>query len=862
MSLSGTGKLINPPCGGSNGGGNGGQQQQSSHHHPWSMPEIDASSPIASGRLLLLNTLTGKKEPFVPMRARHVKWYTCGPTVYDSSHIGHARTYLSLDIMRRIMSDYLHYNVLFQINTTDIDDKIILRARQNELLRRLEADASVDYVALAALVKEALIEAKTNSENKKKQIQTAIDDASNSGNTRARIEQEGLLTAHEYKRKNLDVDEVNILNAINDNGNNDDDTATIAAANEDDDDDNTQQQQSLRRRANLFDLAKTVLAEKLDREKGHLITDHDVFNSHSRYYEDEFMSDMDALGIRRPDVLTRVTEYIPQIIAFISKIISKHMAYVSNGSVYLSLDAFRDAGHNYRKCKPAGGGGGAGGGEAATTTSTSTTSAAEMAEGEGALSSPTVSGEKRNPNDFALWKSSKAGEPAWESPFGPGRPGWHIECSVVAGDILGMNIDIHSGGEDLKFPHHDNELAQSEACFGCGQWVNYFTHTGHLHIEGLKMSKSLKNFITIRQALEHSTARQLRIMFLLQAWDQPMSYSDQTLDDARSKEMTFRSYFREVEALVRTNYLQSQVGWRMGDLDHKLADSYLCTRQTVHESLLDNFNTKDAMLALLKIINEANAYLRTPGVLPSTLTLQSIAVYVTQILKVFGVVTGSDDFGFGNSSGGGESSNDKDVVDGTGSESYISAMVTFRESVRNAALEAAKSGGGTGDAQTAAIQSILQICDGLRDDVLPTLGVRLEDRPTGTMWNLEDPAIMLREMAEKSTKEKEIQINKIEKQLIARIKELEKVKSSMIKPEDLFRTDEYREWDDDGTPITLTNGDAVSGGQVKKKKKIIEKQAKAYQDLMEKSGNNPQELLDLTQKEVDALKSKLSELSM
>jgi cysteinyl-tRNA synthetase len=753
--------------------------------------------------------------------------------------------------MRRIMSDYFHYNVLYQINTTDIDDKIILRARQNELLRQLEADTSVDYIALVALVKEALIEAKTNSENKKLQLQTAIHDATSTGNTRVRIEQEGLLTAYEYKRKNLDVDEVNILNAINNSSN--DDTIT-------NDDDATQQQ--LSRRAHLFNLAKTVLAEKLDREKGHLITDHDVFNSHSRYYENEFMSDMDALGIRRPDVLTRVTEYIPQIITFISKIITNNMAYVSNGSVYLSLDAFQDAGHNYRKCKPAGGGGAGG---TSTSSTTSTTSAAEMAEGEGALSSPAMNGEKRNPNDFVLWKSSKAGEPAWESPFGPGRPGWHIECSVVAGDILGENIDIHSGGEDLKFPHHDNELAQSEACFGCGQWVNYFTHTGHLHIEGLKMSKSLKNFITIRQALEHSTARQLRIMFLLQAWDQPMSYSDQTLDDARSKEMTFRSYFREVEALVRTNYLQSRVGWRMGDLDHKLADSYLCTRQTVHESLLDNFNTKDAMLALLKIINEANAYLRTPGVLPSTLTLQSIAVYVTQILKVFGVVTGSDDFGFGSSSSGvaGESSNGKDVVDGTGSESYISAMVTFRESVRNAALEAAKSGGGTrDDAQTAAIQSILQICDGLRDNVLPTLGVRLEDRPTGTMWNLEDPAVMLREMAEKSTKEKEIQINKIEKQLIARTKELDKVKSSMIKPEDLFRTDEYKEWDNDGAPITFANGDAVSGGQVKKKKKVIEKQAKAYQDLMEKSGNNPQELLDLTQKEVDALKSKLSELSV
>jgi cysteinyl-tRNA synthetase len=421
----------------------------------------------------------------------------------------------------------------------------------------------------------------------------------------------------------------------------------------------------------------------------------------------------------------------------------------------------------------------------------------------------------------------------------------------VAGDILGERIDIHSGGEDLKFPHHDNELAQSEACFGCSQWVNYFTHTGHLHIEGLKMSKSLKNFVTIRQALEHSTARQLRIMFLLQAWDQPMSYSDQTIDDARSKETTLRSFFREVEALVRDDYLKQEVGWRMDDADHELAEAYLSARQTVHESLLDNFNTKDAMAALLKVINEANAYLRTPNVRPSTLTLQAIAVYISQILKVFGVIDGADDFGFGSGADG-----KGDTVDGSGSESYFGAM-NFRESVRNAALEAAKGG----DAK-AAIQSILQICDGLRDNVLLALGVRLEDRPAGTMWNLEDPMVMLREIADKSAKEKEIQIGKLEKQLIARGRELDKVKNSMVKPQDLFRTDEFKEWDEDGTPITLASGDALGGGQVKKKKKAIEKQAKAYQELMEKSGNNPQKLFDSTQKEIDALKEKLVELSL
>ena len=289
----------------------------------------------------------------------------------------------------------------------------------------------------------------------------------------------------------------------------------------------------------------------------------------------------------------------------------------------------------------------------------------------------------------------------------------------------------------------------------------------------------------------------------------------------------------------------------MGEADHKLSDAYLAARQLVHESLLDNFNTKEAMTAMLKVINEANTYLRTPNAKPCVLLLRAIATYITQILKVFGVVDGSDDFGYGGGDGKGNSGS------GAGAEPYVGAMVSFRESVRNAALEAAKGG----DAK-AAIDSILKICDGLRDNELPKLGVRLEDRPTGTMWNLEDPEVMMREMEEKAAKEKEIQISKLEKQLVAREKELEKVKSSMVKPQDLFRTDEFKEWDEAGVPITMANGEAVSGGQVKKRKKAVEKQAKMYSDLMEKSGNNPQELLNSTQKEVENIKTKLSELSL
>ena len=123
---------------------------------------------------------------------------------------------------------------------------------------------------------------------------------------------------------------------------------------------------------------------------------------------------------------------------------------------------------------------------------------AEMEESEGSLH-VAEAGEKRNAADFALWKKSKGGEPSWPSPWGGGRPGWHIECSVMASDLMGDGMDVHAGGSDLKFPHHDNELAQAEAYHGCQQWVNYFFHFGHLHIKGLKMSKSLKNFVTIRQ---------------------------------------------------------------------------------------------------------------------------------------------------------------------------------------------------------------------------------------------------------------------------------------------------------------------------------------------------------------------------
>jgi cysteinyl-tRNA synthetase len=233
-----------------------------------------------------------------------------------------------------------------------------------------------------------------------------------------------------------------------------------------------------------------VVADLLDKRQGHSVTDERIFRAHGAVYEEEFLADMKELGVRMPDVLTRVTDYIEEIVQFVRRIESNGLAYESNGSIYFNTQAFAERGFAYGKLEPWSVGDGK-----------------LLKSGEGALADKRD--RKASENDFALWKLSKPGEPSWDSPWGRGRPGWHIECSAMASDLFGDNMDIHSGGSDLRFPHHDNELAQSEAHFGCKQWVNYFLHSGHLHIDGLKMSKSLKNFITIREALQDCSPRQV-----------------------------------------------------------------------------------------------------------------------------------------------------------------------------------------------------------------------------------------------------------------------------------------------------------------------------------------------------------------
>ncbi len=306
---------------------------------------------------------------------------------------------------------------------------------------------------------------------------------------------------------------------------------------------------------NITDIDDKIIkrANELDEYEGDI-------NKLTNKFIQAMNEDSDKLGIIRPDIEPRATQYIEGMINMISALIEKGHAYhAANGDVFYSVRSFNDYGKLSGK-------------------SLDDLRAGERVE---------VDSFKKDPMDFVLWKSVKPNEPNWDSPWGKGRPGWHIECSVMSAEHLGAHFDIHGGGQDLQFPHHENEIAQSEATHSC-QMANYWMHNGFVRVDDEKMSKSLGNFFTIREVLSKYDAEVVRFFILRAHYRSPLNYSDKHLDDAKL------ALTRLYTALRGYEIIESEIDWH-----HPQAARFKVAMD-------DDFNTPEAMAVLFDLANEVN----------------------------------------------------------------------------------------------------------------------------------------------------------------------------------------------------------------------------------------------------------------
>jgi len=378
----------------------------------------------------LFNSLTRKKEEFVPLVPGQVSMYNCGPTVYNFIHVGNARPLVTFDTLRRYFI-YKGYDVRFVLNFTDIDDKLINKA----------------------------------------------------------------------KEENITVKEV------------------------------------------------------ADR------------------YIQAFKEDAGALGIYQYNTINpKATDYITQMVDFIEALIEKGAAYQVDGNVYFSIESAKDYGKLSKK------------------------NIDELVSG----ARIDVNEDKRNPMDFVLWKKEKPGEPSWDSPWGRGRPGWHIECSVMAKALLGETIDIHSGGEDLQFPHHENEIAQSETLSG-KPFANYWLHNGMIFVDNQKMSKSLGNFFTLKEIQEEYDMEVLRFFLLSAHYRKPINFSREIMDQNRNGLERLYGAKKNLEFLLEKDLPDTL------ENDEAIIGGINEFEASFEKSMDDDLNTADAVAALFDLVKYTNS---------------------------------------------------------------------------------------------------------------------------------------------------------------------------------------------------------------------------------------------------------------
>ncbi len=405
----------------------------------------------------LFNTLSGKKEVFRPLRRGEVRMYVCGPTPYDYSHVGHARTYTAFDVIHRWL-EKRGFKVKWVMNITDVDDKIIKKAQE-----------------------------------------------------------EGVTTTELVTR-----------------------------------------------------------------------------------FSQEFFRDMYILDIH-PDIYCFATGHISEMLEVIKKLVEKDYAYVIKDGVYFDVDKFKDYGKLSKQKR-------------------------EELVKHRIEPNP----NKRNPGDFALWKFKKPREPNWPSPWGNGRPGWHIECSVMSSKYLGEQFDIHGGGSDLIFPHHENEIAQSEAASGKKPWVKYWLHTGFLNIKGEKMSKSLGNIIPIREALKKWGPEVLRLFFVSKHYRSPIDFREEHLEQTRE------SLERIYNLLDLLKLLRKSKGV-LSEAEIELKEKVKNAKKEFVQAMDDDFNTPKALASVFNLVKEINRFIKNKNEINEAL-YREIDSFFKDFSSVFGVL--------------------------------------------------------------------------------------------------------------------------------------------------------------------------------------------------------------------------------
>ncbi|XP_068612398.1 probable cysteine--tRNA ligase, mitochondrial [Brachionichthys hirsutus] len=502
--------------------------------------------------LKVFNSLTKQKESLILAKEGVATWYSCGPTVYDHAHLGHACTYVRFDILQRILTKLFGITVIHAMVITDIDEKIIRRSREENV-------------------------------------------------------------------------------------------------------------------------CPSVIA---------------------RTFEDDFKREMLSLRVVPPAVHLRVTENVPRIVHFIEGIIHNGHAYATNqGDVYFDIQSIGDrygkfwgAGHSWEE---------------------------------------SVHTDKRDLKDFVLWRRSKPQEPSWESPWGRGRPGWHIECSTLASSMFGSHLDIHSGGIDLAFPHHENEVAQSEAYHKCSQWANYFLHSGHLHLKGSseKMSKSLKNYITIKDFMKTYSANEFRMFCLMAAYKSAVDYSDASMGEAQTALASISSFVHDARAYMSGRLQCPAV--QEAPLWERLAE----TKSSVMKALADDFDTRLALRALMSLVHHGNRQLqpvsKPDGASRSPAVFAAMVGYIGDTLDVFGIdLLCREEAGATSRHGN--------------LEGVVERLTRFRSEVRAFAL-ARRDDPNPGSSHKRELYPervpLLNACDALRNDLAP-LGVLIKDRGANSTWEV------------------------------------------------------------------------------------------------------------------------------